>query len=70
MEAQKNIVLNKQKKLILRNIIKLGGKSAAADSQSALHLGGVLSSMISSGLKDEQKDAFQIWREVQGYTLY
>jgi hypothetical protein len=44
--------------------MKLGGKPSAADTQSALHLGSVLSSMISSGLKDEQKDAFQIWREV------
>jgi hypothetical protein len=49
--------------------MKLGGKASAADTQSALHLGSVLSSMISSGLKDEQKDAFQIWREVRELRL-
>ena len=46
-----------------------GGKGPESDSaQSSLNVGNILSSMISCGLKDEQKDAFQIWREVRTHV--
>ena len=50
---------------IITYVCTIGGKGRESDSaQSSLNVGNVLSSMISCGLKDEQKDAFQIWREV------